>query len=78
MTYRINDMHNFLKMAPTTPPQPNPNEPGQPPKRETEPLPLPMVGLGKDQVIMHFRLSSYSFKVYFYNKCISRWMLYHD
>jgi hypothetical protein len=43
-------MHNSLRMAPTTPPQPNPNEPAQPPKRETEPLPLPMVGLGKDQV----------------------------
>ena len=28
-------------------PQP---EPTQPPKRESSPMPLPMVGLGKDQV----------------------------
>jgi len=42
-------------MAPTTPPQAPPADPNQPPKRETTPVPLPTVGLGKDQVIF-FRL----------------------
>eukprot|EP00607_Mallomonas_marina_P005118 CAMPEP_0182428530 /NCGR_PEP_ID=MMETSP1167-20130531/23092_1 /TAXON_ID=2988 /ORGANISM="Mallomonas Sp, Strain CCMP3275" /LENGTH=254 /DNA_ID=CAMNT_0024611487 /DNA_START=202 /DNA_END=966 /DNA_ORIENTATION=- len=42
-------------MAPTTPPpQPNPDE--HPPKRESEPIPLPMVGLGKDQLDVVSRL----------------------
>ena len=42
-------------MAPTTP-APNQPEPNQPPKRETNPLPLPTVGLGKDQLDVVSRL----------------------
>lgn len=42
------------RMAPTTPP-PN-TEPQQPPKRETNPIPLPTVGLGKDQLDVISRL----------------------
>ena len=38
-------------MAPTPPPQQP--EPNQPPKREIQPLPIPTVGLGKDQVLLH-------------------------
>ena len=37
-----------VRMAPTQPPPENP--PDGPPKRETNPLPVPTVGLGKDQV----------------------------
>ncbi len=37
-----------VRMAPTPPP---PDSPEGPPKRETNPLPVPTVGLGKDQVI---------------------------
>ena len=41
-------------MAPGTPNE-NPNQPSQPvpPKRDTSPLSVPMVGLGKDQVRVH-------------------------
>ena len=38
-----------IKMAPTPPPNPE-APPEGPPKRETNPLPVPTVGLGKDQV----------------------------
>ena len=38
-----------LRMAPTQPATPE-NPPESPPKRETNPLPVPTVGLGKDQV----------------------------
>ena len=38
-----------IRMAPTQPPAP-PDSPEGPPKRETNPLPVPTVGLGKDQV----------------------------
>jgi len=36
-------------MAPPNQPT-TPQEPNQPPKRETTPLPIPTVGVGKDQV----------------------------
>lgn len=51
MKFRLNA--NELKMAPTTPPQ---HEPNQPPKREPSYIPLPTVGLGKDQVDVISRL----------------------
>jgi len=44
------------RMAPPNQPQPNQPEPGQPPKRETSPMPLPTVGLGKDQYDVISRL----------------------
>lgn len=42
-------------MAPTQPPAP-PDSPEGPPKRETNPLPVPTVGLGKDQMDVVSRL----------------------
>jgi hypothetical protein len=45
-------------MAPPNQPTPDPNHP---PKRETNPLSVPMVGLGKDQV-KNFLLRYDSFK----------------
>ena len=37
-------------------PPPNPDAPNQPPRRETTPVPLPSVGLGKDQMDVVSRL----------------------
>lgn len=42
-----------VRMAPTPPP---PDSPEGPPKRETNPLPVPTVGLGKDQMDVVSRL----------------------
>jgi len=53
---RVSAALSTLKMAPTTPPQTQPNPDQQPPRREQEPLPLPMVGLGKDQLDVVSRL----------------------
>jgi len=45
-----------LRMAPPNQPPNQPNEPNQPPKRETTPMPVPTVGLGKDQYDVISRL----------------------
>jgi hypothetical protein len=37
-------------MAPPNQPNPPQPDPSQPPKRDTTPLPIPTVGVGKDQV----------------------------
>eukprot|EP01041_Mallomonas_annulata_P011422 gene11422-23894_t len=51
---RVRSTQSFIRMAPSTPPQPNPDQ--QPPKREPEQIPLPMVGMGKDQLDVISRL----------------------
>ena len=46
-----------MQQAPIPNPPPNPDAPpSQPPKRETTPIPLPTVGLGKDQLDVVSRL----------------------
>ena len=46
-----------MQQTPIPNPPPNPDAPpSQPPKRETTPIPLPTVGLGKDQLDVVSRL----------------------
>ena len=45
-----------MQQAPIPNPPPNPDAPNQPPRRETTPVPLPSVGLGKDQMDVVSRL----------------------
>ena len=59
--------NNDFKIEKSTsyPNQPNqPNEPNQPPKREPTPIPLPTVGLGKDQVNTIRKEFQYAFVIY--------------
>lgn len=54
-------------MAPPNTPNPQP-EPNQPPKRETTPLSVPTVGVGKDQV-KFFLLLMQHLSLIFYDCC---------
>jgi hypothetical protein len=48
LTAEVAALSRGMRMMPQAPN--SPQDPQQPPKRETSPMPLPTVGLGKDQV----------------------------
>ena len=48
---QVTPLKSNIFMAPSQPPTTPTPDPNQPPKREPTPIPLPTVGLGKDQVL---------------------------